>query len=130
MPVSPARRSAFEILMRVEQEDAYASELLHSAKLDPLSAEDRGLAQEIVMGVLRWRSRLDQEIAFHSFTPLGKLDAAVLTALRMGAYQLRHLDRVPRHAAVDESVEMVKSAGKASAAGLANAVLRKIAAGA
>ena len=127
MPVSPARRAAFDILMRVEEEEAYASELLHSPKFDKLSSEDRGLTHEIVMGVLRWRSRLDQEIGLHSFTPLRKLDAAVLTALRMGAYQLRHLDRIPKHSAVDESVELVKSSGKASAAGLANAVLRKIA---
>ena len=113
--------------MRVQEEEAYASELLHSPKLERLSSEDRGLAHEIVMGVLRWRSRLDQEIGVHSFTPMRKLDAAVLTALRIGAYQLRYLDRVPKHSAVDESVEMVKSSGKTSAAGLANAVLRKIA---
>ncbi len=129
MSISPGRRAAFDVLMRVEEQDAYASEMLHSERFGSLSQEDHGLAQEITMGVLRWRSRLDAEIQLHSFTPLHKLDAAVLTALRIGAFQIRHLDRVPSHAAVHESVELVKSAGKASAAGLSNAVLRKIASG-
>ncbi len=63
MPISPARTVAFDILLRVEQHDAYASELLHSHRLDGLAAGDRGLATELVMGVLRWRSRLDDAIA-------------------------------------------------------------------
>src|SRR5438094_570015 len=115
--------------MRVETEDAYASELLQAPKLDRLSEQDRSLAHEIAMGVLRWRSQLDQEIALHSFTPFHKLDSAVLTALRIGIYQVRHLDRVPMHAVVNDSVDLVKAAGKTSAAGLVNAVLRKAANG-
>lgn len=123
--LSPARAAAFDILMRVE-EGAYAVELLHSAKLDKLSPADRGLTTELVMGVLRWRSQLDAVITRLSFTPFPKLDPAVLTALRLGAYQLRCLERVPAHAAVGESVELVKRARKASAAALVNAVLRKL----
>src|SRR5664279_5244602 len=63
MPVSPARAAAFDILMRVDQQDSYASELLHSERLDKLSLSDRALMTELVMGVLRWRSRLDDAIA-------------------------------------------------------------------
>lgn len=128
MPISPARRAAFDILLRVEERDAYASELLHSERLGKLSSADRALAMELVMGVLRWRSRLDDTIAAASDRPLDKLDAEVLNGLRLGAYQLRYLNRIPAHAAIDEAVELVKRARKRSAAPFANAVLRKIAA--
>jgi 16S rRNA (cytosine967-C5)-methyltransferase len=156
MPVSPARAAAFEILMRIETTDAYGSEMLHSSRFAKLSPADHGLLTEVVMGVLRWRGLLDRTIAEHLRSPadgvasrkspalvakdatrtghppglsnqsLAKLDLEVLTALRMGAYQILFLDRVPKHAAVNESVELVKSAHKRSAAGLVNAVLRKI----
>ena len=126
MAVSPARLAAFNILLRVERESAYAVELLHSALLDELSPVDRNLAMEIVMGVLRWRSVLDETIARLSFTPFRKLDFEVLTALRMGVYQKQFLTKVPAHAAVNETVELVKQAKKSSAAGLVNAVMRKV----
>jgi 16S rRNA (cytosine967-C5)-methyltransferase len=127
MPASPARVAAFDILLHVETEDAYASELLHSEKYAKLSPEDRRLATEIVMGVLRWKSALDDRIAAHSSQQLKKLDPEVLAALRIAAYQLIYLDRVPGRAAVNESVELVKRAHKRSAAPFANAVLRKLA---
>jgi len=126
MPVSPARLAAFNILLRVERESAYAVELLHSALLDQLSPVDRHLVTEIVMGVLRWRSVLDQTIALLSFTPFRKLDLEVLTALRMGVYQKQFLSKIPAHASVNETVELVKEAKKVSAAGLVNAVMRKV----
>jgi len=124
--VSPARVAAFNILLRVERESAYAVELLHGFLLDELSPVDRNLATEIVMGVLRWRSVLDEAIAYLSFTPFRKLDFEVLTALRMGVYQKQFLTKVPAHAAVNETVELVKQAKKVSAAGLVNAVMRKV----
>lgn len=126
MPVSPSRLAAFNILLRVERESAYAVELLHSPILDDLSPVDRHLVTEIVMGVLRWRSVLDQTIALLSFTPFRKLDLEVLTALRMGVYQKQFLSKVPAHAAVNETVELVKQAKKVSATGLVNAVMRKV----
>ncbi len=128
MPISPARTVAFDILLRVDQQDAYASELLHSDRLEPLSSADRGLATELVMGVLRWRSRLDEVIAAAAGRSLSKLDPEVLTALRLGVYQLRYLSRIPAHAAISDSVDLVKRAHKRSAAPFANAVLRKVAA--
>ena len=126
MAVSPARLAAFSILLRVERESSYAVELLHSGFLDELSPVDRNLTTEIVMGVLRWRSVLDQTIALLSFTPFRKLDFEVLTALRMGVYQKQFLTKIPTHAAVNETVELVKQAKKVSAAGLVNAVMRKV----
>ncbi len=133
MAVSPARTSfarsaAFEILLRVEREKSYASELLHSATFATLSVRDHGLATELVMGVLRWQSLLDQRLAAASSQELDRLDAEVLAALRLGAYQLQFLTRVPARAAIFESVELVKAARKRSAASFVNAVLRKIAA--
>ncbi len=127
MPISPARATAFDILLRVEREHAYASELLHSDRYAKLSSADHGLATELVMGVLRWQSRLDEAIAHASSQKLAKLDAEVLIALRLAAYQLQFLARVPQRAAVHESVELVRRARKVSAVPFANAVLRKLA---
>jgi 16S rRNA (cytosine967-C5)-methyltransferase len=127
MPISPARIAAFEILLRVDREDAFASELLHSSHYQTLSAPDHRLTTELVMGVLRWRSVLDQEIANHSSSKLSKLDREVLTALRLAAYQLMFLDRIPPRAAIHESVELVKRARKRSAVPFVNALLRKLA---
>jgi 16S rRNA (cytosine967-C5)-methyltransferase len=111
----------------VEQHAAFAGELLHSARLDELSPADRALCTEIVMGVLRWQSRLDEVIAEQSSQAIAKLDPEVRIALRIAAYQIRFLDRVPSRAAVNESVELVKRARKRSAVPFANAVLRRIA---
>lgn len=127
MPVSPARAAAFDILLRVEKQNAYASELLHSERLEKLGTADRALATELVLGVLRWRSRLDEVIAAAASRPLNKLDVEVLNALRLATYQMRFLTRVPARAAINESVELVKRAHKRSAAPFANAVLRRIA---
>jgi 16S rRNA (cytosine967-C5)-methyltransferase len=127
MPISPARVAAFDILLRVEREDSYASELLHSSRYEKFSSADHGLATELVMGVLRWRSLLDNHIAERSSQKLARLDPEVLTALRLAAYQLVFLNRVPKRAAVHESVELVKRARKRSAVPFANAVLRKFA---
>jgi 16S rRNA (cytosine967-C5)-methyltransferase len=128
MPVSPARAAAFDILLRVERESAYASELLHSPTHARLSTSDHALATELVMGVLRWRSRLDAEIVTASSQPLSKLDVEILIALRLALYQFRWLDRIPQRAALHESVELVKRARKRSAVPFVNAVLRKLSA--
>lgn len=126
MSVSPARAAAFDILLRVDRESAYASDLLHSPAHARLSAADHALATELVMGVLRWRSRLDEKIAAASSQPLSKLDPEILIALRLALYQFLWLDRIPQRAALHESVELVKRARKRSAAPFVNAVLRKL----
>jgi 16S rRNA (cytosine967-C5)-methyltransferase len=102
----------------------YASDLLldRTAGID---SRDAGLASEIVFGVLRYRAQLDYLIEHYSGRRQ-KLDPEVRAALRISIYQLRYLERVPAHAAVAESVQLVKRARKTSAAGLVNAVLRKV----
>jgi 16S rRNA (cytosine967-C5)-methyltransferase len=126
MPVSPSRAAAFDILLRVERESSYASELLHSSTYEKLSTPDHALVTELVMGVLRWRSRLDSAIAQASSQPLKKLDLEVLITLRIAVYQFGWLTRIPARAALHESVELVKRARKSSAAPFVNAVLRKL----
>src|SRR5208283_4003054 len=95
MAISPARAAAFEILLKVSREAAYASELLHSTRLAKLSSADHGLATELVMGCLRWQSWLDRRIANASSQKLDRLDAEILIALRLGLYQLQFLSRIP-----------------------------------
>jgi len=125
MPASPSRLAAYDILLRVEREGAYADELLHSHLLNDLSTADHRLCTEIVMGVLRWRARLDWAIAKLASRSVERIDLEVLIALRIGLYQIGWLERVPARAAVNESVELVKRARKRSAVAFANAVLRK-----
>jgi 16S rRNA (cytosine967-C5)-methyltransferase len=121
MNMNKARDAAFRILERV-QAGGYASDLL---RRETLSERDAALAETIVMGSLRYQNQLDFLID-HFSGQHPKLDAEVRIALRMGIFQLRYLDRIPAHAAVAESVELVKRARKRSAAGLVNAVLRKV----
>src|SRR5438874_4443059 len=80
-----------------------------------------------MMGKLRWLILQDTEVSSESSKKLKKLDIEVLIALRLAAYQLRFLERVPDRAVVNESVELVKRARKRSAAPFVNAVLRRLA---
>jgi 16S rRNA (cytosine967-C5)-methyltransferase len=121
------RREAFRILRRVEDAGAFASALLETRSAEMRDPREVALLTEIVLGVLRRRAPLDHAIAGAAGRPLDQLDGAVLTAIRIGAYALCYLDRIPDHAAVDTAVGLVKEAGWAKAAGFANGVLRKIA---
>ncbi len=125
MGLSPARLAAFQILERVERQAAYATDLLHSPLTAALSQRDAALTEELVLGVLRRQGQLDHWITRLTPGRPGRLDREVRLALRLGLYQLGFLDRVPPHAAVSESVELVKRARKASAAAFVNAVLRR-----
>lgn len=122
--IAPARLAAFRTLEQVGA-GAHSDAAIHEAAAG-LDTRDAALAAELVMGVLRFRAQLDYVIATASGRPLAKLDAAVVDSLRLGVYQIRHLDRIPSHAAVSDSVELVRRARKASAAGFVNAVLRKV----
>ncbi|HSD45077.1 MAG TPA: 16S rRNA (cytosine(967)-C(5))-methyltransferase RsmB [Pyrinomonadaceae bacterium] len=122
-PVSPARRAAFEILREVEA-GAFSSILL--AEYEPkLKPADRALCHELVLGVLRWQLWLDKLIEHYAKRAVQSLDLPVRLALRLGLYQLRFLTRVPASAAVNESVNLVRSARVSSAAAFVNAVLRR-----
>ncbi len=125
--VSPARKAAFKILLAVERGDAHSDDLLRTKAVNALSIADRNLATALVLGILRWQIRLDQQIRPLLKRPNAKLDPEIQIALRLGAFQLLHLDRIPAHAAIDESVELAKQAGHRFAAGMVNAVLRNMA---
>ncbi|MDQ2925434.1 MAG: methyltransferase domain-containing protein [Acidobacteriota bacterium] len=123
--VSPARAAAFEILGLVGQGRGHSDELLHGRHLKTLSSADRNLATALVLGVLRWQIALDARVRPFFQRPDVKLTAPVQIALRLGAFQLLHLDRIPAHAALSESVELVR-ADAPFAVGMVNAVLRKL----
>ncbi len=122
--VSPARQLAFDILRQVQELGETVSPLLHGPAADRLSPEDRHLAQELTLGVLRRQAWLDFLIERYARRPIAKLDPVALLALRLGLYQLKCLSRIPAHAALHESVNLVHQAGRKSAAPFVNAVLR------
>ena len=124
MHISPARRAAFEILRRIEDEDAYSSALLARAETS-LNAKDRALCHELVLGVLRRQLWLDLTLEHFASREVHSLDLPVVIALRLGLYQLRFLSRIPASAAINESVNLVKTARVKSAAPFVNAILRR-----
>jgi 16S rRNA (cytosine967-C5)-methyltransferase len=123
--ISPARRAAYEVVRRVFEQDAYADRALRTAAAE-LDERDRGLAQRIAFGTVQMVRPIDHAIDLYA---KGKVDPQVRAALRLGAYQLGWLDQIPAHAAVSDSVELVRRAGKERAVPFANAVMRKLAAG-
>jgi 16S rRNA (cytosine967-C5)-methyltransferase len=125
--VAPARAAAFDILVRVDGGNGHSDELLRDRLATSMSAQDRHLATTLVMGTLRWQSALDAQITELLTRADSRLSREVRTVLRLGAFQLLHLDRIPAHAAIGESVELAKRSGFEYAAGMVNAVLRKIA---
>jgi 16S rRNA (cytosine967-C5)-methyltransferase len=129
MPVSAGpmsvRTLALSLLGRLRETDGFADELLDAEPAAPLpDPRDRGLLREIVLGVIRRRLTLDAIVAAFSSRPLDRLDPIVRDALRLGTYQLAFLERVPPHAALDETVEAVRALGHAPACGFVNGVLR------
>jgi 16S rRNA (cytosine967-C5)-methyltransferase len=127
--IAPARRAAFAALVELAGGRRDLADVLDGARRTLVDPRDVALLQELVVGTMRWQSRLDAAIAQLSRVPLDKLDRDVLLTLRLGTYQLLFLDRVPAAAAVNDSVALVRTAKKSSAAGLVNAVLRRVAAG-
>jgi len=127
--VSPARRLALEVLRRVEAEGAFATLALeHALERHPqLSGEDRGLITQLVYGSLRWRRRLDFALAAHCHRPLERIEPVLLRILRMTAFQLLFLERVPDYAAVDEATQLALLQRGKHSAGFVNAVLRQLA---
>jgi 16S rRNA (cytosine967-C5)-methyltransferase len=125
--IAPARQVAFRILREVASTDAHSDELLRTPEVDALSAQDRNLTTMLVLGTLRWQLALDTRIRALLARPDVALGAEAATALRLGAFQLLHLDRVPAHAVINDSVELLKQTQERNAAGMVNAVLRKLA---
>jgi 16S rRNA (cytosine967-C5)-methyltransferase len=126
-PLTPAREVALRVLFETESRSAFADRLLDRALAEAgLSEGDRRLATQIVQGTLRYQRRLDYVLDQLLKTPLAELPPWIRLCLRIGAYQLLFLDRVPRHAAVDETVGLARKYGHPGTAGLTNAVLRKL----
>lgn len=126
-PRTSAREVALRVLFEVESRAAFADRHLErrlgEARLGP---EDRRLATQIVQGTLRFERRLDHVLDQLSRRPLSDLPIWIRLCLRLGAYQLLFLDRVPRHAAVDETVALANKYGHPGTAGLVNAILRRL----
>jgi 16S rRNA (cytosine967-C5)-methyltransferase len=124
--IAPARSAAFELLLEIRQKpDLHSDTLLRSRRVEALSALDKNLTTTLVMGVLRWQLVLQQRIRA-ALTKSNALAEGVQVALELGALQLLLLDKIPAHAAIFESVELVRQTGNEYAVGLANAVLRKV----
>jgi 16S rRNA (cytosine967-C5)-methyltransferase len=125
--IAPARRAAFELLLELKRKpESHSDVLLRSKRVEALSPLDRNLATTLVMGVLRWQLVLQQRIREVLTRSKGHLADPVQVSLELGALQLLLLERIPAHAAIFESVELVRQSGNPYAVGLANAVLRKL----
>src|SRR5213596_3508692 len=127
MTVSPARAAAFEVVRRVFEDDAYADRALRSAA-EGLDARDRAFARQLAYGAVQRVRTLDHAIGTLGKRPVRKLDPPVRAALRLGAYQLGYTD-VAQHAAVNETVELVRRAGLERAVAFTNAVMRRLSEG-
>lgn len=126
--VGPARLAAYRVLLRVFEDDAYADRVLRTA-VAGLEERDRALAQRLAFGAVQRKRTLDDAIETLGRRKVARLDPPVRAALRLGAYQLGFVDGVPRYAAVNESVELVRAAGLERAVAFTNAVLRRLADG-
>ena len=124
--ISPAREAAYQIVRAISRGAEDLPAAIARVRRGLEDERDRSLASEIATGVERWRGALDHLIVVFSKRALDRLDPEVLDILRIGAYQLLHLSRVPASAVVDDAVNLAGRAGKRSAAGFVNAVLRTI----
>ncbi len=125
--VSPARDAAWRALLRLRAGGRLDESLAGIPELEGLGPRDRGLANELVSGTVKRRLSLDAVIGAFTKAPVESTEGDVLEALRLAAFQILFLDRVPAHAAVDDSVALLAGKGKRTQ-GFANAVLRKVAA--
>ena len=124
--IAPARLAAYDVLRAVSTGRADLPAALARARERLPDERDRALAGEIAAGTLRWQGAYDAVIAAFAKRSVTKLDPEVLDILRMTAFQLLHLDRIPASAAVNDAVNLARKAGKQSASGLVNAVLRRV----
>lgn len=123
----PVREAAHEALMAFSRRASNAENLLSRFAFPDFNLRDRGFFRELLYGVLRWRGRLDTSYERFLNEPRERLSSAVREALRLGAYQIMFMDRVPDHGAVNASVHLAGRKKGKSARGLVNAVLRRVA---
>jgi 16S rRNA (cytosine967-C5)-methyltransferase len=124
--IAPARIAAYRTLQAVAAGRFDLAGALAHARDGLTDERDRALAGEIAVGSLRWQAVADHVITAFAGRPVDKLDLEILTILRLSIFQLLHLDRVPAAAVVDDAVELARTAGKRSAAGFVNALLRRV----
>jgi 16S rRNA (cytosine967-C5)-methyltransferase len=124
--IAPARVAAYEALSAVSAGNADLPTAIAFTRASLHDDRDRALAADIAAGVQRWRAALDHLIVQFSKRSLDRLDIEVVEILRMSAYQMLHLTRVPASAVVDDAVDLTRRAGKQSASGFVNAILREI----
>jgi 16S rRNA (cytosine967-C5)-methyltransferase len=122
-----ARQTAYEVVLRVFEDDAYADRVLRSAA-EGLDSRDRALAQRLAFGTVQRVRTLDHAITTLGKRPVRKLDPPVRAALRLGAYQLGFTE-IATHAAVNETVELVRRARLERAVAFTNAVMRRLSEG-
>jgi 16S rRNA (cytosine967-C5)-methyltransferase len=125
--MTTARLAAVRALVALDRGGTTMAAEMERARSGIDDARDRGLLLEIVAGTLRWRNALDFLLERASRRPVAAMEPAVRAVLRAGAYQLQHLERVPAHAIVHESVEIARQLGRLRATGFVNAVLRRLA---
>lgn len=121
-----ARTAALEALIQVERKGQMVDQVLEQAYGEGLSVRDRGLVTELVYGVLRHRNRLDWALGQFCRKPIQRLSPTLRNILRMGAYQILFLDRIPARAVVDEAVGLTRKKGAQGLSGFVNAVLRSL----
>src|SRR5947207_705958 len=124
--IAPARIAAYETVLAVTANRADLPNALARARTKLSDERDRALAGEIATGTLRWLGAIDHVIETFAGRPIARLDREIVAILRMSAFQLLHLDRVPASAVVDDAVQMAKRASKRSASGFVNALLRRV----
>jgi len=124
--IAPARLAAYEVLRAVSTGRSDLPGALAQVRSRLPDERDRALAGEIATGTLRWQGSFDAIIETFTKRPLDRLDPEVLDILRMTAFQLLYLDRIPASAAVNDAVALAGKVGKRSASGLVNAILRRI----
>ena len=127
--VDKTREIALKILYKIDKEQAYSNIVLNEEikqNRKNLTEKDIGLISEIVYGVTTWRLTLDEIIKKYSKIKLKKISPWILNVLRMGIYQIIFLDKIPKSAAVNESVNLSKRYGHSSSSNFVNAILRKI----
>jgi 16S rRNA (cytosine967-C5)-methyltransferase len=124
--IAPARTAAYEAVLAVAAGRSDLPAALARSRTRLADERDRALAGEIATGTLRWQGAFDRIIETFAKRPLTRLDPEIVAVLRISLFQLLHLDRVPASAVVDDAVDLSRRAGKRSASGLVNAILRRV----
>lgn len=127
--IDKAREIALKALYKIDKEQAYSNIVLNDEikqNRNKINDKDIGLISEIVYGVTTWKLTIDEIIKKYSKIRLKKISPWILNILRMGTYQIIFLDKIPKSAAVNESVNLAKRYGHASSSNFTNAILRKI----